>query len=95
MFAAVKQLEGIRGKYAAFDSEADTWLLDTGNNHVLGIGRYYRGEQLLALFNFSGEPQKAWVRDDKTYTDLVSGKEGDAGTIRLEAGGFRWLLHKF
>ena len=62
-----------------FDTEADTWLLDTGNDHVLGIGRYYRGEQLLALFNFSGEPQKAWVRDDKTATDLISGKEGDAG----------------
>ena len=95
MFAAVRQLEEIRGKYNVFDSEADTWLLDTGNDHVLGIGRYWRGEQLLALFNFSDEPQKAWVRDDKTYTDLISGKEGDAGTVRLEAGGFRWLLHKF
>ena len=39
--------------------------------------------------------QKAWVRDDKAYTDMISGKEGDAGTVRLEAGGFRWLLHKF
>ena len=95
MFAAVRQLEEIRGKYNVFDAAGDTWLLDTGNDHVLGIGRYWRGEQLLALFNFSDEPQKAWVRDDKTYTDLISGKEGDAGTVRLEAGGFRWLLHTF
>ena len=95
MFAALRQLEEIRGKYNVFDAAGDTWLLDTGNDHVLGIGRYWRGEQLLALFNFSDEPQKAWVRDDKTYTDLISGKEGDAGTVRLEAGGFRWLLHKF
>ena len=95
MFAALRQLEEIRGKYNVFDAAGDTWLLDTGNDHVLGIGRYWRGEQLLALFNFSDEPQKAWVRDDKTYTDLISGKEGDAGTVRLEAGGFRWLLHTF
>ena len=78
-----------------FDSEGDTWLLDTGNVHVLGIGRYYRGEQLLALFNFSDQPQKAWLRDEKIYTDLISGKEGDAGTVRLDARGFRWLLHTF
>ena len=95
MFAAIRELEIIRGKYNVFDSEGDTWLLDTGNDHVLGIGRYYRGEQLLALFNFSDEPQKIWLRDEKTYTDLISGKEGDAGTVRMEAGGFRWLLHTF
>ena len=95
MFAAVLRLEEIRGKHTVFDSEGDTWLLDTGNDHVLGIGRYYRGEQLLALFNFSDEPQKIWLRDEKTYTDLISGKEGDAGTVRMEAGGVRWLLHTF
>ncbi len=95
MFAAIRRLEEIRGKHTVFDSEGDNWLLDTGNNHVLGIGRYYRGEQLLALFNFSGEPQKAWLRDEKAYTDLIGGQEGDAGTVELEAGGFRWLLHTF
>ena len=95
IFAAVRLLEELRCKHQVFDSEGDTWLLDTGNVHVLGIGRYYRGEQLLALFNFSDQPQKAWLRDEKIYTDLISGKEGDAGTVRLDAGGFRWLLHTF
>ena len=95
IFRAVRELETIRGKHTVFDSEGDTWLLDTGNEHVLGIGRYYRGEQLLALFNFSDEPQKIWLRDEKTYTDLISGKEGDAGVIEMEAGSFRWLLHTF
>ena len=95
MFAAIRQLEALRGKYAVFDSEGDTWLLDTGNEHVLGIGRYYRGEQLLALFNFSAKPQKIPLGDEKTYTDLISGKESGADTVRLNAGSFRWLLHKF
>ena len=95
MFAAVRQLEKIRGKYNVFDSEGDTWLLDTGNEHVLGIGRYYRGEQLLALFNFSGVPQKFWLGDEKVYTDLISGKKSSADIVRLDAGSFRWLLHTF
>ena len=78
-----------------FDSEGDTWLPDTENDHILAIGRYYRGEQLIALFNFSDKPQTAWLRDEKTYTDLISGKETDAYKVRLEAGDFRWLLHTF
>ena len=95
IFAAIRRMEEIRSAHAAFDSEGDVWLLDTGNDHVLGIGRYYRREQLLALFNFSDAPQTAWLRDDKEYTDLVTGKPADAGAVRLAAGEFRWLLHDF
>ena len=95
MFASVLRLESIRREHRVFDSKADTWLLETGNEHVLGIGRYYLGEQLLALFNFSDEPQEARPQDEKAYTDLISGKECSAGTVPLEAGGFSWLLHQF
>ena len=95
MFAAVRELEDLRGKHTVFDSEADAWLLDTGNDHVLGIGRYFCGEQLLALFNFSDEPQKIFLRDGKTYTDLITGKDGDAEIVSLEGGSFCWLLHQF
>ena len=95
MFAAIRQMEQIRAKQAVFDTDADAWVLDTGSDHVLGIGRYYCGEQLLALFNFSDEPLKIWLRDEKIYEDLMTGKTGDAGEIRLEAGEFRWLLHRF
>jgi amylosucrase len=95
MFTAVRNLETFRGKYNVFDSEGDIWLLDTGNEHVLGIGRYYRDEQLLALFNSSDKPQKVQLRDEKEYTDLISGKTGDAAYVRIDGGSFRWLLHKF
>ena len=95
MFSAIRRLESIRGEHTVFDSEGDTWLLDTGNDHVLGIGRYYRGEQLLALFNFSDDPQAIRLWDEKTYTDLISGEEDTAVCVRLNAGNFRWLLHRF
>ena len=95
MFSAIRQMEKIRGDHPAFDSEADTWLPDTGNDHVLAIGRYYRGEQLIALFNFSDQPQTVMLRDEKLYADLMTGEESDAYAVRLEGGDFRWLLHTF
>ena len=95
VFTAVCRLEAIRAAHAAFDTEADTWILDTGNDHILGIGRYYRGEQILALFNFGCEDATAWLRDEKIYTDMADGTESDAGAVKVPAGGFRWLHHRF
>ena len=94
MFAALKRMEQIRGEHTVFDSEGDAWLPETCNDHVLAIGRYDRGEQLMALFNFSDEPQTVILRDEKCYTDLISGEKTDAYTVRVEGGGFRWLLRK-
>ena len=95
VFKAIRELETQRAEHAAFDTEADTWILDTGSNHILGIGRYYRKEQILALFNFSAEDATAWLRDEKEYTDLMDGSVSDAGAVKVPAGGFRWLCHKF
>ena len=95
LFAELKKMENLRADHAVFDTEADTWLTDTGNDHVLGIGRYYRGEKLIALFNFSDEPQIAWIREQEPYVSLTDGKTYDTGAVKLPAGGFVWLLYKF
>ena len=91
VFRAIKRQEELRAQYRVFDDEADTWALDTHNDHVLGIGRYYQKEKLLALFNFSDEPQVAWIQDLSTFTDLITGERRDAGAVRLPAGGWIWL----
>ena len=91
IFSAIKQQELLRAKYRVFDDAADTWALETHNDHILGIGRYYQREKLLALFNFSEEEQIAWVQDLSIYTDLGSGEQRDAGAVRLPAGGYIWL----
>ena len=91
VFDAIRQQEALRAQYAVFDDAADTWALETHNEHVLGIGRYYRREKLLALFNFSDEPQIAWLQDLSLYTDLITGAQRDAGAVQLPAGGFLWL----
>ena len=94
VFRAIKRQEELRADYRVFDDEADTWVLETHNDHVLGIGRYYQKEKLLALFNFSDETQIAWVQDLSLFTDLVTGKRRDAGAVELPAGGFIWLFQK-
>ena len=95
LFAALRQLEALRAEHAAFDPEADIWLPETANDHVLGIGRYLRGEKLVALFNFSDEPQIAWIREQEPFVNLTDGKTYDTGAVKLPAGGFVWLLYRF
>ena len=94
VFAEISRQEKIRGDYGVFDDGADVWILNTGNDQVLGIGRYYRGEKLLALFNFSRDPQAAQIHDETMYTDLETGRRCKAGTVRVPAGGYRWLYKK-
>lgn len=91
VFSAIKRQEELRASFRVFDDAADTWTLETQNDHILGIGRYYQKEKLLALFNFSDEPQVAWVHDLSTYTDLITGERRDAGAVTLPPNGFLWL----
>ena len=95
LFSAIHRMETLRAKYPVFDDEADTWVLDTGNDAVMGVGRYYRGQKLLAVFNFSREKQTAWLRETEEYRDLMTGRKRDAGAVTLAPGGFAWLLHEY
>ena len=95
IFQAVRRFETLRAEHPCFSAEADVWLPETGNEHVLGMGRYCMGEKLLALFNFDDEEQMAWIHDPNRYTDLLTGEEKDAGAVRIPGGGFCWLLKTF
>ena len=95
IFAEIKRQEQLRQQYGVFDDGADVWIQPTGNDQVLGIGRYYLGEKLLAVFNFSQEPQTAWIHDETMYTDLETGRRCKAGTVKIPAGKHRWLYKRF
>jgi len=95
LFSAIRQMEVLRTKHAVFDDEADTWVLDTGNDAVIGIGRYYRGQKLLAVFNFSRQKQTAWLKETEAYVDLMTGEPRDAGAVLLKPGDFVWLMHEY
>jgi len=95
LFHALRKLEKIRASHPVFESDADAWIVETYNDHVLGIGRYYDNEKLIALFNFSEDEQVAWINEDEDYIDLMTGLQRDAKGVNLAGHSFAWLLHSY
>jgi amylosucrase len=80
IYNAITALEKLRSSHEAFVNAADTWVIPLSSgendNSVLGIGRYYGGEKILAFFNFSGEPRSVSTGEDGEYTVLASSEGG-------------------
>ena len=92
IFCGIRELAHIRSTHPVFDVDADAWIVECHNDHVLGIGRYYRGEKLIALFNFSEWDQPAWIGEEGIYRDLISGRKRSVESLVLPAYGFLWLI---
>ena len=92
VFKAIKNLERLHCENRAFDSEADTWLIHTGNTSVLGIGRYYKGQKMVGFFNFSDREQSVWFFEFGTFKDLVTGKAHKDVYADLMPNSFRWFI---
>ncbi len=94
IFKGIRRLTELRAKHRVFENAADTWIIETWNDHVLGIGRYYRGEKMIALFNFSDQDETAWVNEDGEYKDMITGQRRPARAVDIPAHDFVWLLTK-
>ena len=92
LFGKLGQLERIRKREKAFVSGADTWTVETWDSSVLCIGRYYEGEKIYGLFNFSEFDKTAWINEtDGDYVELISGREMKACGVDIPAYGFYYL----
>ncbi len=91
LFNGITKLAKIRKKHRVFDSKADAWIVETYNNHVLGIGRYYENEKLIALFNFGDYDELAYINEEGPYKNLMTGKRFDAKNVTVPAHDFLWL----
>ena len=92
IFQGLKRLEEIRKSEKVFVSNADTWTVETWDSSVLCIGRYYKGEKLLGLFNFSEFDKTAWINEtDGGYVELISGNKMKAAGVDIPAYGFYYL----
>ena len=92
VFGKLSRLEQIRKSEKVFVSNADTWTIDTWESGVLCIGRYYEGEKIIGLFNFSEYDKTAWINEtDGMYTDLISGEKMEARGVNIPAFGFYYL----
>ena len=95
LFTALRELEMLRAAHRVFDSRADTWIVNTGDDRVLGIGRYFEGEKMIALFNFGESAALLLVDELGEYTDLLTCEPCEKTRITIPSGGCRWLLCDF
>ena len=95
LFQALRRLEIIRAEHSLFNIDADAWTLETYNDRILGIGRYYEGEKLLALFNFGDNDETAWINEEEDYIDLLTGEHRAAKAVGVPAHDFAWLYYNF
>ena len=93
-FIGLRRLEELRAAEPAFDARAEMWTFDTGDSRVLGIGRWYQGRKLIALFNFSQEFVTVSNRDQGPFEELIyGGTFEDLRQVKLYPYGFAWYLH--
>ncbi|WP_418489580.1 amylosucrase [Frisingicoccus sp.] len=92
LFSQLDRLEKIRKNEKVFMAEADTWTIETWDQSVLCIGRYYEGEKILGLFNFSEYDKTAWINEtDGMYVDMISDRPMKASGVNIPAYGFYYL----
>lgn len=95
IFQGLKKLEQIRKTEKVFVSYADTWTVDTGDTSVLCIGRYYDGEKVYGVFNFSEFDKMAWLSGENGEAiELLSGDKMKLNEVKLPAYGFYYLKKK-
>ena len=96
LFSSLRRLEKLRAEHRAFNPGADTWTLNIWDQSILGIGRYYEGEKLIALFNFAdSEKHTTMPNEEGELYDLLTGMVVNKRDVVLAPGGFRWLLCDF
>ncbi len=95
IFNALDRLEQIRKSEKVFVSNADTWTVETGDKSVLCMGRYFDGDKILGLFNFSEYDKIVSVNEtDAGCADMISGREMKLNEIFIPAYGFYYLKRK-
>ena len=95
LYLAIRKMSELRTKYGVFESRADAWIVETWNDHVLGIGRYCQGEKMIALFNFGENEETAWIREFEDYRDMLTGEAFSAKNVKLPGYGFVWLITSY
>lgn len=95
IFASLLEIEKVRSGNEVFSSEADVWIIVTGDKTVLGIGRYYKGKKLAAFFNFADEERTVPINTEGSFKDLLTGKGCEDGDVTIPSKGFAWLFCEF
>ena len=91
IFEALRELETTRADEAVFHSAAQAKTLDAGNRALLAIRRILNGEEIVGIFNFSGEEKRAEIRLPGWYRDVFTGEDVQLTNLNIPGNGFCWL----
>lgn len=91
IFQGLTRIELIRKTEKAFVSYADAWTYSTGDSSVLCIGRYYDGDKVIGMFNFSEYDKTVWLDETDDYIELISGNAMKLTGVNIPAYGFYYL----
>ncbi len=94
LFHGIRRMEELRREYSVFYNQAAVWTADTYDSSVLCLIRAFENQKLIALFNFSGGAKTAWICEEGSYRDLLSGETLEGKNVPMEGFGIRWLLRE-
>ena len=92
VFCGLNALVALRGISPAFGTTADVWTLDTGDDGLLAIGRYAKGQKIIGVFNFTEwEKTVTFPYDPGEFTDMLTGEACLLQDLSVPAYGFYYL----
>lgn len=92
VFCGLNALSALRKTNPAFGTEADVWTLDTGDDGLLAIGRYFNKQKVIGVFNFtSWEKTVTFLHDLGEFTDMLTGESHILQNLTVPAYGFYYL----
>lgn len=94
IFGALSTLEQIRRQEKVFDASAEVYTYDVHNQKILCITREKEGEKFFGIYNFGDNPETAWMQEDGSWKDLLTGQELELKDVMVPGHGFYWVLHK-
>ena len=90
IFQTLSRMEQIRSQESVFDKDCDVYTYDVHDNSILCILRQKGNERFIGIFNFSDSEKTAWMQEEGTFRDLITGQTLELKDVVLPAYGFMW-----
>jgi len=90
IFQTLSRMEQIRRQESVFDKDCDVYTYDVHDDSILCILRQKGNECFIGIFNFSDSEKTAWMQEEETFRDLITGQTLELKDVVLPAYGFMW-----
>ena len=90
IFQTLDRMEQIRRQESVFDKDCDVYTYDVHDDSILCILRQKGDDRFIGIFNFSDSEKTAWMQEEGTFRDLITGQTLELKDVVLPAYGFMW-----